>query len=280
MATADVRRPLLLIVVVALGVAAGCGGDDSADSPTAGSSAESSESVESSDSGDSSAGATPVIDPGDAGNYTVDIEPADFTSVVDNPFFPMLVGSVWTYEETNADGKQTDTVEVLDQRRTVMGVDTIVVHDVAKDADGTTVEDTYDWYAQDSAGNVWYFGEDTTSYDEGQASTKGSWEAGVDGALPGIVMPADPTVSDTGYRQEYKAGVAEDMGQVIAVGDSVTVPYGTFDDTIHTRDWSPVEPDVIEEKLYARSVGDVHEETVSPADEHEEVVLISFTPPV
>lgn len=280
MATADVRRPLLLIVVVALGVAAGCGGDDSADSPTAGSSAESSGSVESTDSGDSSAGATPVIDPGDAGNYTVDIEPADFTSVVDNPFFPMLVGSVWTYEETNADGKQTDTVEVLDQRRTVMGVDTIVVHDVAKDADGTTVEDTYDWYAQDSAGNVWYFGEDTTSYDEGQASTKGSWEAGVDGALPGIVMPADPTVSDTGYRQEYKAGVAEDMGQVIAVGDSVTVPYGTFDDTIHTRDWSPVEPDVIEEKLYARSVGDVHEETVSPADEHEEVVLISFTPPV
>jgi len=264
------RGPLLLVVVAVFGITAGCGGDDDSAAPAAASSSESS---------DSSGSSTPVIDPGDGGNYTVDIKPADFTSVVDNPFFPLLVGSVWKYEETNADGKQTDTVEVLDQHKTVMGVDTIVVHDVAKDEDGNTVEDTYDWYAQDSAGNVWYFGEDTTSYDEGQQSKEGSWEAGVDGALPGIVMQADPKVSSTGYRQEYKAGVAEDMGQVISVGDKITVPFGTFDDTIHTRDWSPVEPDVIEEKVYARSIGDVHEETVSPADEHEEVVLLSFTPP-
>jgi len=260
------------LIATALGIATGCGGDDSATSDSS--------TTSSDESTQASAIAAAVIDPGDGGNYTVDIDPADFTSVVDNPFFPMLAGSVWKYEETTAEGdKQTDTVEVLDQRRTVMGVDAIVVHDVAEDEQGTVVEDTYDWYAQDAAGNVWYFGEDTTSYDEGQSSTEGSWEAGVAGALPGIVMQADPTASDSGYRQEYLAGVAEDMGQVIADTGKITVPFGSFDDVVRTRDWSPLEPDLIEEKTYARSIGVVREETVSPADEHEEVVLVSFTPP-
>jgi len=265
--------PLLVFVATALGIAGGCGGDDSASSDSS--------PTSSSDESNQASALAAVIDPGDGGTYTVDIEPAGFTSVVDNPFFPMLAGSVWQYEETNADGDvQTDRVEVLDQHRTVMGVDTIVVHDVAKDEDGTIVEDTYDWYAQDSAGNVWYFGEDTTSYDEGQSSTEGSWEAGVAGALPGVVMQSDPTVSESGYRQEYRAGVAEDMGQVIADTGKVTVPFGTFDDVIRTRDWSPLEPELIEEKTYARSIGVVREETVSPKDEHEDVVLVSFTPPV
>ena len=261
------NRPLLL-AVVALGVTASCGGDDTSDSPDAG------------ESTDTSAAATPVIDPGDGGTYTVDIDPADFNSVVDNPFFPLLPGTVWQYTETTADGEQqTDTVEVLAEHRMVMGVDTIVVHDVAKDEDGAVVEDTFDWYAQDSAGNVWYFGEDTTSYDEGVASKEGSWEAGVDGALPGIVMPADPAVSSTGYRQEYLAGEAEDMGQVIADSGSVTVPFGSFDDVIRTRDWTPLEPDVVEEKTYARSIGVVREETVQSPDGGDEVVLVAFTPP-
>jgi hypothetical protein len=158
----------------------------------------------------------------------------------------MLPGSVWQYEETTADGeRQTDTVEVLDEQREVMGVETIVVHDVVKDADGEVIEDTFDWFAQDADGNVWYFGEDTTAYDEGTPSREGSWEAGVDGALPGIVMPADPTVSSPGYRQEYLAGEAEDMGQVIAVSGSVTVPFGSFDDVVRTRDWSPLEPEIV-----------------------------------
>ena len=265
--TAHARRPLLVGMIATLGITAGCGGDDSADSASGVASA------------DSSTDASAVIDPGDGGNYHVDIKPADFSSVVDNPFFPMLPGTTWQYLETTPDGKQTDVVEVLDQRRTVMGVDTIVVHDVATNEDGDVMEDTYDWYSQDSAGNVWYFGEDTTAYDEGTTSKEGSWEAGVDGALPGIVMQAEPTVSSTGYRQEFLAGTAEDMGQVIADSGTITVPYGTFDDIIHTRDWSPVEPDVVEEKIYARSVGVVHEETVSPPEDHEEVVLVAFTPP-
>jgi hypothetical protein len=263
-----VRRPLLLVVTAALGVNAGCGGDDSADS---GGTAES----------DASSGAkTAVIDLGDDGNYRVDIDPAQFSSVVDNPFFPMLPGSVWRYEETTSAGEhQTDTVEVLDKRHVVMGVETIVVHDVVKNDDDELVEDTFDWFAQDAEGNVWYFGEDTTAYDDGAPSKQGSWEAGVDGALPGIVMPADPTVSSTGYRQEYLLGEAEDMGQVIADSGSVTVPYGSFDDVIRTRDWTPLEPHVVEEKTYARSVGVVHVETMSSPDGHEEVVLVAFTPP-
>jgi len=254
-------------MIATVGITAGCGSDDSAGSGTA------------TESADPSADVSAVIDPGDGGDYHVDIKPADFSSVVDNPFWPMLPGTTWQYLETTPDGKQNDTVEVTDQHREVMGVDTIVVHDVAKDEAGDVMEDTYDYFAQDAAGSVWYFGEDTTAYDNGKSSKEGSWEAGVDGALPGIVMPANPTVSSTGYRQEYLPGTAEDMGQVIAVSGSVTVPSGTFDDVVRTREWSPIEPDVVEEKVYARSVGVVHEETVNPPDEHEEVVLVAYTPP-
>jgi hypothetical protein len=288
-----VRRSMLHLALAALVATAGCGDDDSstaansdatvgtesADTATD-TSTNSSAEASTDSSTEASADTSAVIDPGDGGNYDVEIDPADFSSVVDNPFFPMLPGSVWKYDETTADGEhQTDTVEVLEQHRKVMGVDTIVVHDVAENEDGDVEEDTFDWYAQDSEGNVWYFGEDTTSYDGGETSKEGSWEAGVDGALPGIVMQARPAVSSTGYRQEYLAGVAEDMAQVIGDSGNVTVPYGTFDDVIRTREWSPVEPDIVEEKTYARSIGVVHEETVSSPEGHEEVVLVAFTPP-
>ena len=123
-----------------------------------------------------------------------------------------------------------------------MGVSTIVVHDVAS-VDGEVVEDTYDWFAQDSAGNVWYFGEDTTAYDDaGTASHEGAWEAGVGGALPGVVMAGEPAVTGTGYRQEFLPGVAEDMGEIIAVSGSASTPFGDFDDVIVTRDWTPSSP--------------------------------------
>jgi hypothetical protein len=192
-----------------------------------------------------------VIDPGDGGVYAVEIDPANFTDVVDNPFLPYRPGTQWVYEERSPDGEvQVVTIEVLDETRTVMGVDTVVVHDQVTNEVGDLVENTFDWYAQDTDGNVWYFGEDTTSYDEdGTISHDGAWEAGIDGALPGIVMPGSPTPSDTGYRQEYRQGVAEDMGQIIDVASGVVV----------TRDWTPLEPDVIEEKTYLTGVGFVHE---------------------
>lgn len=205
----------------------------------------------------------PVIDPGDGGDYTVTIDPERFTSVVDNPYLPKLPGTIWEYVELTGDGDyELITIEVLDEHRVVMGVDTIVVHDVVTDAEGELIEDTYDWFAQDVDGNVWYFGEDTTAYHDGVASTEGAWEAGVDGALPGIVMPGTPAVTGSGYRQEFRAGEAEDMGEVIGVDGTYSVPAGGYDDIVRTRDWTPLEPGVVEEKAYARGVGWIHESKV------------------
>ena len=175
------------------------------------------------------------------------------------------------YEARSGDGElEIITVEVLDETRTVMGVETIVVHDIVHTDDGRLVEDTFDWFAQDIDGNVWYFGEDTKAYDDdGNVSEAGAWEAGVDGALPGIVMPAEPAVSDTGYRQEFYAGEAEDMGQVIDRAVGVVI----------TRDWTPLEPDVVEEKTYVEGVGFVYESKVDGEGGTETVHLIDFTRP-
>lgn len=262
-------RPPALAAIVAALVLAACG-DDSTD--TAAPAAAASDTAATATSVDEFA--QPVIDPGDGGDYAPVIDPAEFSDVVDNPFMPLPPGARWVYEETSADGEVTDVVvEVLDERRTVMGVSTVVVHDVAS-VDGEVVEDTYDWFAQDSDGNVWYFGEDTTSYDaDGTSSTKGAWEAGVGGAFPGIMMPAEPKVTGTGYRQEYLAGTAEDMGEVIAVSGSASTPFGDFDDVIVTRDWTPLEPEVVEEKTYARGVGVVSE----TSNEGDVDVLVEFT---
>jgi hypothetical protein len=213
------------------------------------------------------AGATgAVIDPGDGGTYAPPVDPADFSAVVDNPWFPLTPGERWIYDSTSSDGDQRITVEVLADPRQVMGVPTVQVHDVATEG-GAVVEDTFDYYSQRSDGSVWYFGEATTAHDQGTASTAGSWEAGVDGALPGIVMPADPVPSERGYRQEFYPGEAEDMGQVIGSAGTADVPAGHFARLVVTREWSPLEADVIEEKSYARDVGVVQEVTTRGGDE-------------
>jgi len=129
-----------------------------------------------------------------------------------------------------------------------------VVHDW-ETVNGELSEDTYDWYAQDNNGNVWYFGEDTTEYlDDGTTSKEGSWEAGVDGAEPGIVMLAEP-IPGTSYRQEYYEGNAEDMGKVLRLNARVAVEYGDFDDCLKTKEWTSLDPGVIEHKYYAPGVG-------------------------
>ena len=217
-----------------------------------------------------------MIDPGDGGDYAPDIDPADFVAVIDNPYFPMLVGSQWVYEG-EADG-EVERVEIVvtDEPKTVMGIAATVVRDSVY-VDDELVEDTYDWFAQDSEGNVWYLGEDSTDYENGEpVSTEGSWEAGVDGALPGIVMPAEPAVGDA-FRQEYYVGEAEDMFEIIEVGGSVEVPAGSFDEVVTTSDWNPLEPEVIEEKQYAPGVGKIREEKVAGGAEVSE--LVEFTPP-
>jgi hypothetical protein len=218
--------------------------------------------------------AAPVIDPGDGGVYAPAIEPADFSTTIDNSYFPMAPGSRWVYEGETEDGTERTEVVVTDEVREVMGVTTLVVRDTVT-LDGEVIEDTFDWFAQDSDGNVWYFGEESTEFEDGEAvSTDGSWEAGVDGALPGIVMLADPAAGDA-YRQEYYAGEAEDMGEVLRLDQSVTVPFGSFDDVIVTEDWNPLEPDVVEEKSYAPGVGMIMEEKVR-GDGEERAELVEF----
>jgi hypothetical protein len=144
--------------------------------------------------------------------------------------------------------------EVTTETRQVMGVDCVVVRDTAT-LDGSVIEDTFDWFAQADDGAVWYFGEDTKDYEDGEVvSTDGSWEAGVDGAQPGIVMPAELRVGDR-YRQEYYLGEAEDMAEVLSLTEQIEVPAGAYDQVVMTKDFTPLEPDVLEQKYYARGVG-------------------------
>jgi hypothetical protein len=145
------------------------------------------------------------------------------------------------------------------------------VHDV-ESREGRVVEDTYDWYAQDKDGTVWYFGEATNEiHRDGSTSTGGSWEAGVNGALPGIIMPAHPKPGEP-YRQEYAKGHAEDMGQVVAVGESVQVKAGSYKDCVKTKDWSMIERGS-ENKWYARGVGFVR--SLSSGGEVAELVSVT-----
>lgn len=221
-------------------------------------------------------GSGPVIDPGDGGDYAPTVDASDFVDVVDHPYLPLRPGARWVYEVTDDEGEtETIVVEVLDERREVMGVSTVVVHDVVS-VDGEIIEDTYDWFAQDADGNVWYFGEDTTAYEDGQATTEGSWEAGVDGAWPGVVMPSEPLVPGTAYRQEYLPGEAEDMAEVVRVGEQLELDSGTFDEVLVTIDWTPLEPEVVEEKYYAPGVGFVQE--IKTAGGAEVGVLVEYVP--
>jgi hypothetical protein len=190
------------------------------------------------------------------GGYNPFIIPAFFVSQIDNPYFPLVPGTTFFYEADTPDGFETSQTIVTRHTKTILGVTCIVVHDKVF-LDGSLIEDTFDFYAQDRHGNVWYFGEDSTTYDNGvPTGTEGSWEAGVDGAKPGIIMEAHPKVGDS-YRQEYLAGVAEDRGDVLNLRKSVTVPYGAFTNCLKTKDYTPLEPNVVEYKYYAQGVGNV-----------------------
>lgn len=193
-------------------------------------------------------------------NYNPEINPENFSNVVTNTYFPLDPGQVYTYTAQTPDGLETVVVTVLAETRQVDGVICTVVRDVVS-LDGVLIEDTYDWYAQDNEGNVWYFGEDVSNYENGEFQDKdGSFEAGIDGALPGIIMLANP-VLELPYRQEYSFNIAEDWGKVVAKDVTVTTPYGTFDNCIKTADWNALEPDApLEYKYYAPGVGNVKEE--------------------
>lgn len=210
------------------------------------------------------------------GAERVDLNPAEFTTVIDNPYWPMSVGSRWVYRERDGEGGvQRVVVTVTDRtKRIANGVEARVVHDVVSDG-GEPVEVTDDWYAQDSDGNIWYLGEETAEYEGGRVvSTEGSWEAGVDGAQAGIAVPAEPRPG-LAYRQEYYEGVAEDRAEVLSVEEQVEVPFGHFTGVLLTKDLVPSEPRVLEYKLYARGVGPALTLDVSGASGREELISYS-----
>ena len=207
-----------------------------------------------------------------------ELDPTDFTTNIDNPYWPMQPGTRWTYRELDTDGTELRGVVVVTTQTTTManGITARVVRDTLTRG-GEIIEDTIDWYAQDSAGNVWYVGEDTAEFERGVvASTAGSWQAGVDGALPGVIVPANPQPG-LAYRQEYYAGQAEDNGAIVSLDETADVPYGHFDTVLMTADTSGIEPNVLEHKFYAKGVGPILTIDVGTAG-REELLSVDVAP--
>jgi hypothetical protein len=213
-----------------------------------------------------------------ASPYNPDVDSTNFVRGVDNPYFPLVPATVFHYEAQTDEGREIEVAEVLSDTMTILGIPVTTVHDQVF-RDNELIEDTFDWYAQTDAGDVWYLGEDTRELEGGEVvSTEGSWKAGVDGAKPGVIAWADPAAHiGEEYRQEYSAGVAEDFGKVVAVDQSVTVPAGSFTGCVKTEDRSALEPDVLETKFYCPRTGLVLEVQVRGGAARNE--LVGITPP-
>jgi hypothetical protein len=203
------------------------------------------------------------------------IDPADFVPQIDNPFLPFTPGTVFTYTGVTDGHPEINRVHVTRQTKVILGVTCTVVQDTVL-VDGRLEEATLDWYAQDTEGNVWYFGEDSKEFDEAGhvISTEGSWEGGVGGAAPGIVMKAQPQIGES-YHQEYLKEVAEDMAQVLALDETVTVPYGSYTDCLKTKEWTPLEEEVVENKYYVRGIGMLRAVMVQGGSDHSELAGVS-----
>ena len=208
------------------------------------------------------------------GRYAPKIDPADFVSNVDNPYWPLKPGTGFHFEGTRGTTPQTDDEVVLHQTKRILGIDCAVVRDTVSEH-GRAVERTLDFYAQDRQGNVWYMGEDSFELKNGRmARASDSWRSGVDGAKPGIIMPAHPRAGDS-YRQEYyPPGEALDEAQVLGFRTPPSVPYGAFKNALVTSELSPLEPQT-EEKYYVAGIGEILERVVK--GHHEEFRLVSVT---
>jgi len=200
-------------------------------------------------------------------DYEPVLDPADFSTTIDNQYFPLPVGRVLAYRGTKDGEAVEERVTVTNDTKVVAeGIKTRVVKDVLRTRDGQLRERTFDYYAQDKKGNVWYLGEDTTAYDKnGHKDTSGSWEAGVDDAEPGLIMEADPAIPDA-YRQEYLKGVAEDTAWIVRLGGSITVPYGTLDHVLTSLEATRIEPRSYDEKVYAPGIGIAFERSLTSSE--------------
>jgi hypothetical protein len=201
------------------------------------------------------------------------LDPAGFVDTIDNPYYPLPVGRTLVYRGVRDGQTQVDRVTVTDKTKVIGGVTATVVRDVAKH--GTTLlEATNDWFAQDVQGNVCYLGEDTKAYlANGQVDTSGSWEAGVNGAVSGVIMEADPQVPDS-YRQEYLVGEAEDTAWIVGRGGPLIIPYGTVHNVLTSLEHTVLEPDVVDKKVYAPGVGIVLEQALAGGQEVARLVKV------
>jgi hypothetical protein len=199
--------------------------------------------------------------------YAPHINPSGFTTKIDNKYFPLKPGTTFVYQGNSGGNPERDVMTVTHSTKRIMGVKCVVVDDRVW-AGGKLTEKTFDYYAQDKKGTVWYFGENSKAYKNGKmVSTDGSWEAGKAGAKPGIIMQTHPKVGQT-YRQEYYKGQAEDMAKVIDINGSAKVPFGSFGhSSLVSKEWSPLEPGVVEHKYYAAGVGDIKEVTAKGPSE-------------
>jgi hypothetical protein len=201
-----------------------------------------------------------------------------FVNRIDNAFMPLIPGTSYIFQGTEGGNAQRDVVEVTSETKTILGVEAVVVNDTVTDQQGNLIEQTLDWFAQDRAGNVWYMGEDSKAYEHGQVvSTEGSWQAGVDGAQPGMIMEAHPAVGDFSS-QECAPGVAEDQAKVLDLTASVKSPYGDFGHALLTRETTPLEPGTAENKYYAQCVGLVRSVDVKGGNAESSLVAVKHGP--
>jgi hypothetical protein len=203
------------------------------------------------------------------------IDPANFQAVVDNPWFPLKPGSKYVYSGVKDGEPARDVFVITGETKVIEGVPCVVVSD-RNYLTGVLEERTFDYYTQDRQGNVWYFGEDTAELDKNGKvkTTEGSWLTGKDGAQPGIFMEANPVVGHS-YRQEYYPGQAEDQFEVLSLASKVSVPYGSFNDALLTKEWTSLEPGVLDHKYYVKGIGEVAELTAKGPVER--ALLVSYT---
>ncbi|MBC5823517.1 MAG: hypothetical protein GIW99_00015 [Candidatus Eremiobacteraeota bacterium] len=210
-------------------------------------------------------------------NFAPAFDAANFGSKIDNPYYPLEVGKTMKYAGIKDGEKTSEDFAITRDRKKILGVDTTVVYDVMQQ-NGKLVEETYDWFAQDKAGNVWYFGEQTRALDKGKWTTEGSWQAGVAGAKPGIYMQGQPKVGDA-YMQEFYQGHAGDSAVVLSLSEPITVPIGSYRNVQLTMEWSPDDPGSIDAKYYVKGLGVVRELAATGATEVMNLVKTVPTDP-
>jgi hypothetical protein len=266
-------RGLIAVSLIGLVVVAGCGSKGKSLSVSSGTTPQSSAPTIPDTNVKGSPGTAKFV----SQPYHPNLKAANFTSQITNKWFPLIPGRTWTYIGRRDGVPNKHVLTVTNQTKTILGVPNVVVQDVVtNNADGSLIEKTTDWYSQDTAGDIWYFGENTAEYTNGVvSSTAGTWEAGVDNAQPGIVIKGTPQVGQI-YRQEYRPGVAEDIAKVISTNSSISVPLGQYNNVVETLDTDPLDPAKLEHKWYAAGVGFVH--AVRKSGGHsEQVNLVRMT---